>query len=189
MISRKYLRFFQDLSVYKTDEGLIIPDVLNVGWLGSNVDFETGEPPHDFVNKLMGLMEVSSPPSSQKLVMGIWRGIFRCPLCGITSLDIQENWEIKRKLSGLGIAELWVPSISRKGMYYSSSTWICHYIIDHQYLPPAEYIESVLTLDKSQKINMNLIAFDLDIKYSSQESGIPADQDYVSLMHKIIEEY
>jgi hypothetical protein len=186
MISREKLKYFADLSTYETDFGLAIPGVLNIGWLGARSDFKKGEAPKDFVDKLKRLINASSS-DSLKLVMGIWRGTFNCPLCSIGNNDIQKNWEIQEEIANLGNAEIWIPSCHRKGVYYSSSTWLCHYIIDHQYLPPAEYIESVLSVNEATKINANIIAFDLEIKFNSLKSGIPIDQEYVADMHEFLE--
>lgn len=186
MISRENLKYFADLSAYETDDGLVIPDVLNIGWLGLKSDFKKGELSEDFVDKLKRLIEISSF-SSTKLVMGIWRGTFNCPLCGICDRDIQKNWKVQKKIAGLGTAEIWIPSSHREEIYYSSSTWLCHYIIDHQYLPPAEYIESVLLVDETKKINANIIAFDLELKSNSLQNGVPIDPVYMAQMHEFLE--
>jgi hypothetical protein len=184
MISREFLRFFPDLSIYETDDKLPLPDVLNVGWLSIRNEFNIGDPPKEFVAKLKKLIEVSFCQNGKlKLVMGLWRGEFHCPLCNMSSFDIQEKWD----MAGLGNAEIWIPSYSRKQCHYSSSTWIYHYIIDHNYLPPGEYIESILFLDETLKINANIIAFDLEIKYRSLKTGVPIDQNFVNHMHKILE--
>lgn len=182
MISRQFSRFFPDLTLYETDSQVILPEVLNIGWLSPLKPFATGNVPNDFINKLNKLLK-NSNSSNAKVVMGPWMGTFTCPLCGIN------NWEIQERIPHIGNAEIWIPSASRKNFYYSSSTWICHYILDHKYLPPDEYIESVLFFDeKKERINADLIAFDLEIKHKALKNKIPIDKAFVDHMHKILEE-
>jgi hypothetical protein len=180
MISRQFSRFFPDLTLYETDSRVILPEVLNIGWLSPLKPFTTGDVSNDFINKLNKLLK-NSNSSNARVVMGIWRGTFTCPLCGIS------NWEIHKRIPHIGNAEIWIPSAVRKSMYYSSSTWISHYILDHKYLPPDEYIKSVLFFDEEETINANLIAFDLETKYQALKNGVPIDQNFVDHMHKILE--
>jgi hypothetical protein len=182
MISREFLSFFPDLSMYQTDSGLFIPEVVNIGWLSPKITFQTGSAPNDFIDKLKRLIKESAF-SQTKLVMGRWDGTFTCPLCEIN------NWEIQKRIPYIGNAEIWIPSKNREKIY-SSSTWICHYIIDHQYLPPDEYIESILLLNEEEKFNADIIAFDLKIKHQSLRDGIIIDQEYqkyIDSMHSFLE--
>jgi hypothetical protein len=180
MISHEFLRFFPDLSPYQTDNGLVIPEVLNIGWLSSKVPFITGACPDEFFHKLRKLVEESAF-SHTKVVMGRWDGTFTCPLCEI------DNWEIQKRIPYIGNAEIWIPSISKKGVYYSSSTWICHYILDHQYLPPNEYIEAVLSFDEKEKMNADIIAFDLETKHQSLRDGTVINQEYIERIYKFLD--
>jgi hypothetical protein len=180
MISHEFLKFFPELSTYQTDSGLLLPEVINIGWLSSKITFRTGNSPDELTSKLIRLIKESAF-SKTKVVMGRWDGTFTCPLCEI------DNWEIQKRIPYIGNAEVWIPSVFRQGFYYASSTWICHYILDHQYLPPDEYIESVLSFDEKEHINADIIAFDLNNKYQSLCDGMAIDREYVEQMHKFLE--
>ena len=166
MISRRLLTFFTDLSPYQKENGLIISEVLNIGWLSSEYPFTIGEASLEFTDKLAKIINNAVFRETEaRVVMGEWRSLSCCPLCGISSLDINT------KVSRIGSAEVWIPCVKKEEVYYSSSTWIYHYIIDHQYFPPEEYIESVLSFDENQKIYADIIAFDLFTKHESLVSG------------------
>jgi hypothetical protein len=180
MISHEFLRFFPDLSIYQTDDGLLLPEVINIGWLSSRVTFTTGNSSSEFTSKLIRLVKESAF-SKTKVVMGRWDGTFTCPLCEI------DNWTIQTRIPGIGNAELWIPSIFKPGVYYASSTWICHYVLDHQYLPPDEYIQSVMLFDENKIINADIIAFDLRTKYQFIADGKAINHDYVERMHKFLD--
>lgn len=46
----------------------------------------------------------------------------------------------------LGHGEIWLPSITKE-IIYASPTLMYHYIEKHHYLPPQDYIDSVIAFD------------------------------------------
>jgi hypothetical protein len=48
----------------------------------------------------------------------------------------------------LGMPELWIPSQKLPGWYVSPSL-IMHYIEEHEYLPPDDFIDAVCSIDTS----------------------------------------
>jgi hypothetical protein len=188
MNSRKSFDYFLDLSSYEVEEGIVMPEVLNIGWLSKEIKFQEGNSSEDFIRKLKRIIEISTS-TSLNLVMGRWRGISACPLCGIPSYNILMNWEQRERKRGIERAELWIPSICRQETYYSSSTYIAHYIMHHNYLPPDEYIESVLAVDESATINADKVAIQLERKAYLRQNHKKNDEyvQYLNIMEKLID--
>jgi hypothetical protein len=60
MISHEFLKFFPELSTYQTDSGLLLPEVINIGWLSSKITFRTGNSPDELTSKLIRLIKDGS---------------------------------------------------------------------------------------------------------------------------------
>lgn len=110
------MAFFTDLSshTYTPTCGF---EVVNVGWLDEGNAFVVGPTPRDFMDALRQLCERP---------IHLHRGVHACWFC--------------RRHSGNG--QIRVPDDN--GIWYAAPTLIYHYVADHQYLPPAEFIEAVL---------------------------------------------
>jgi hypothetical protein len=93
-----------------------IDAVKSVGWLQG--DYPKGETDP----KLVEILETYPTKN-------LCRGFHRCEYC--------ENEKI-----ATGNGEIW--TIGKDGQVYASPKMIIHYIKDHNYLPPQEYIDSVL---------------------------------------------
>lgn len=91
---------------------------LNVGWLELGQDFDTGDVPEGFLENLK-LYENNRVFQT--------RGWHSCQFC-----------EDKKS----GSYEIRV--ISNSGVYYACPVLIIHYIEEHKYLPPQEFIEAVM---------------------------------------------
>lgn len=128
----------QDLSEYisyqKVSKGLF-KDFYNVGWLGTEHSFPTGEVDLIILNKLRSL----------RLTRGgvnilFARGVSTCPLCKkIISIPRVDKSDFL-----LGISEIWIPF---NGKVYASPDMILHFISEHSYKPPQIFEKAVLAFD------------------------------------------
>ncbi len=110
--------FYQDLSTEcQADSGEYIRAV---GWLGAGHPFTTGEVDPVFMDRL------------REHILNAWQpfvfmGCHACELC-------QDMW-------ALGSRNVWIPT---KAVIYVFPQLIVHYIKDHRYLPPQEFITAVM---------------------------------------------
>ncbi|MGO1056455.1 DUF7919 family protein [Crossiella sp. CA198] len=131
---------YEDLSRYGYQPVEVVgAEVLTVGWLGAGVEFERGEPAADFVDALRKLAAFES--------VGQTRGYHYCWLCQAVAGFDWEPAEIpcaeaERGALTLGSAEIHVPGAG--GVVYAAPNLICHYVLAHQYSPPAEFVAAVL---------------------------------------------
>jgi len=115
--------FYPDLmtcTYNKVRNGFVQSALVTIGWLERDYHFSTGETPTAFAEKLLDLCDNS--------IYRI-RSNYVCDLC--TKLDSQAIVE----------AEIWVPGKENK--IYVAPSLIYHYVTEHQYRPPDEFIEAV----------------------------------------------
>lgn len=138
--------YFEDLTNYCYLDDVPRDDVLNVGWLDCSHPFEIGSVPMSIVKKLQRLL--LAPHVHQT------RGYHACSFCPtygsfvtpqngnavfVPGAQVAEFDEFK---ISLGSAEIWVPSPN--GLYvYAAPTLVYHYIVDHGYLPPKDFLDAV----------------------------------------------
>lgn len=114
--------------------------VVNVGWLDVRSEFESGEVPAAFVERLkliaggVGVFKAMVEPIRELPV---------CEICGEVELRDAKGMLIPN-------AEIWVPYGSK---IYASPVTILHFIEIHGYRPPVEYINAVLGVDIESKFN------------------------------------
>ncbi|GAA2793089.1 DUF7919 family protein [Crossiella cryophila] len=134
------MAIYEDLSRYTYQPvGKLGAKVLNVGWLGAGVEFDRGEPAPEFVDSLRKLAAFESVRQA--------RGYHYCWLCQAVPGYDWEPAEIRcaeqeRGVLTLGSAEIHVPGAG--GVGYAAPDLICHYVLAHQYSPPAEFVDAVL---------------------------------------------
>ncbi|MDB0510037.1 hypothetical protein LBW60_15495 [Ralstonia solanacearum] len=114
--------------------------VVNVGWLDVRSEFESGEVPAAFVERLK---LIAGGVGVFKALVEPIRELPVCEICGEVELH---------DVSGMLIpnAEIWVPAA---GKIYASPITILHFIEVHGYRPPAEYVDTVLGVDLSVRFN------------------------------------
>ena len=131
------MAYYKDLSEYEYYG--YNPTLYNVGWLDGN--FSKGEVSKEFLDKLK---------KHKEYIQQQMMGSHCCPYC------LSEK---KERSNG----ELWV--VAFEGQVYSSPVMIIHYIEEHKYLPPQEFIDAVLygeepgSLRYNQKIEMTKHCF------------------------------
>lgn len=102
---------------YSPTRGL---EVWNIGWLDDGQPFAVGATSKEFQNALLELCE-------HPIILH--RGIHPCGFC--------------RKQKGYGNGQIRV--LSKKRMWYAAPTLVHHYVVKHGYLPPADFVDTVIS--------------------------------------------
>src|SRR5450631_906795 len=128
------MTYFEDLSPYEYSRHLPQGrgEVLNVGWLDDKMSYSHGAVDVDLTEKLLALC---TWPVNQ------YFGWHTCPFCQECPVRIAD-------LEGefcLGDGEIRVPRNDSK-VVYAAPNLIYHYVTAHQYLPPAEFLDSLRDL-------------------------------------------
>lgn len=114
------MAFFADLTPHTyTPTGDL--EILNVGWLDEKRFFPVGPTSPDFRDSLLELC---------RRPIILHRGLHPCCYC-----------RGQRKDRGNGQIRV----LSRKGIWYAAPTLVHHYVSVHQYTPPADFVEAVLS--------------------------------------------
>ena len=124
--------FFEDLSPYTYTLGKPVPegvcldaltDALNVGWLEDGHPFATGPTPWRFRLRLRHL--------AKNLKNDFFVASHTCNLCE------------RGERTARGTGEIHVTGSD--GVTYVAPALIVHYVAKHEYLPPQEFIDAVLS--------------------------------------------
>jgi hypothetical protein len=127
------MSYFPDLSRYTYLKRVARPDEVNIGWLDGQHQFPQGDVPE---RVLAAIFELCQRRVNQT------RGYHHCELCPPARLPYTVE-ELGTRLS-LGSAEIRVAG--RLGVKYACPDLIYHYVRDHRYRPPQEFIDAVLNL-------------------------------------------
>jgi hypothetical protein len=116
------MSFFPDLGC----ESLVVAGdhVRAIGWLHPDHPYTKGEVPAEFLSLLKEFTARSSV-SAETLYFGAFGGFHTCEFCGRAH----------------GIGNFGVP---RGDLLFVAPEMVVHYIEEHGYSPPAEFIEAVL---------------------------------------------
>lgn len=135
------MAYYEDLTPYvyfarQEPSGLVS---LNVGWLSSAEPFAKGETSLEFKEKLFQFC-------LDEYVVHIARGFHVCELCGDISSEQwhsegQSRYGEKTHWLNIGDGEI---RVIGKSVIYAAPTLIYHYVVEHQYKPPDEFMEAVL---------------------------------------------
>jgi len=122
--------YYPDLSSYEylRDEDSA---ALNVGWLDGAHKYLQSEPLDLFVERLWAFCHM---PVNQMM------GIHECELCPESIFD-RHVWRGDTDL-WLGSAEIRIFGL--EGVIYAAPNLIYHYVVDHHYSPPDEFVGAVL---------------------------------------------
>jgi hypothetical protein len=135
--------YFEDLTSYSYYQKKPIEKVKNVGWLDQTKTFSTGKVTGKFLEKLRNLIACVNKTNVH---VNPIRGIHPCNLCGEDLIKI----EGKDRPIFLGSSEIWIPY---REDYFAAPSMILHYIEEHNYIPPPEFIESVMEFDMEYPFN------------------------------------
>jgi hypothetical protein len=139
--------YFQDGIEYSYNLSFTLNNVICIGWLSKDYSFNRGEVSTNVKDKLLKTIQLKS---CNKM-----RGVHKCEFC---NSEIQIALNEKRQI--LGHAEIWIPS-GHKNIIYASPTLIYHYIDKYNYLPPNDFIESLMEFDINSDWNGDDIILDL----------------------------
>jgi hypothetical protein len=104
----------------------------NVGWLGRDFPFTTGEVPPRFLLKLAELCFTHRANQT--------RGLHTCEFCPPGDSQPAVRW--RSQAMCLGSAEVHVPASD--GTVYKAPDLVYHYVAEHGYLPPEEFVRAVM---------------------------------------------
>jgi hypothetical protein len=161
------LNYYDDLSSYEYYMDSPILEVKNIGWLDKEHVFKTGTVNVDFLKKLE-LLIFRSFEKKINILANKLRGSYDCPICG----KRKEKIINESKTFTLGSAEIWIPDYRENGHYFATFGLIIHYVKDHDYEPPKEFIDSVMFLDETIEFNADEIR-----DYFSEKSYIESQKN------------
>ena len=126
------MSYYPDLSPYTYHRDGIATNTVNVGWLDCQYDYPRGSVGDDFLYKLWGFTRL-------RLIR--MRGFHKCNLClsNTTSPLTVTNGD---ETLFLGASEIRV--FGGNGVIYAAPNMLYHYIKEHSYEPPKEFINAVL---------------------------------------------
>lgn len=122
--------YYKDLTKYNYMKK---EDSLNIGWLEKGHSINTGDVSEEFIEKLWKYL---------RYPVNVCRGFHVCDFCiklGRESVPIVEFKGEKREA---GYYEIRVWGKDRK--VYAAPSLIFHYILQHGYKPPQEFIDAVM---------------------------------------------
>ena len=106
------------------------PSRVSVGWLENGYSFPQGEVPDKFTERLFRICLKSRKT----------RGFHLCPFCPQSAKA--KTYFYKGKNTSFGSGEIAVRG--KRWKTYVAPDLIYHYVVEHQYKPPGEFIEAVL---------------------------------------------
>jgi hypothetical protein len=139
-----YFEFREDLSEYDGVQPEHHLSVLNVGWIGCGMSYPRGETSSNLLEKMKRII-VNSETSFFKPIVWRSRGQDRCPVCGLQDLVLEDGINIEV----LGSSELFIPSSLQNNLYFISPLLLYHFILEHAYLPPNQFIDSIMAIDEN----------------------------------------
>lgn len=127
--------FFEDLSDYTYYLRKPLSCVKNVGWLDAS---------HAAVR--VGTMHAGFLPKLEKIIVSRGRvDVHVNQIRGVHPCAVSNSCEpvvIGDGRVGLGSSEIWIPS-GDGTHYFAAPSLIYHYVRDHNYLPPPEFVDAV----------------------------------------------
>lgn len=156
--------YYKDLTNYKYYLPFGFEEVLNIGWLDKKYVFNQSFVDGEIIDKLVSLLCENSIFNA---TVNKIRGFHPCNICGLREPKFycyDRQYDIS-----LGNCEIWIPSKS-KNIYYASPSMIIHYIQDHLYCPPQEFLNSINKIKLDEKYNGQEIYDSLIEKYRKSKA-------------------
>jgi hypothetical protein len=131
------MTYYEDLSPYEYVKESIPAGVsaVNVGWLEPGQEYMQGEVPEDFIDVLAVTVR-----DSRRMKMRGWHS------CQLTHVGYAEPYPTTVDVGGqkvsLGGAEIRV--VAKSGEWLIAPDLVLHYVLNHSYKPPTDFIEAVL---------------------------------------------
>ena len=115
--------YYPDLTPFTYSRAVCGTHVLNIGWLSRSAQFPIGDTSEEFRRALRKLAE--NP-------VHLCAGRHKCEFCDFRRLEIPA-----------GNGEIHVPAAAGS-VVYAAPELVPHYVEEHRYLPPTEFIEAVV---------------------------------------------
>jgi len=132
------MAYFADMSAYQYMQTLHWPyflrKAINIGWLDARHEFVVGDVPQDFVD---ALFDHCCLQPVRKLM-----GNHECGICISKGMSPQSIFSHNGKQAILGDAEIEIPF--GRSRLFVAPTLIFHYVRDHAYRPPDDFVKAVL---------------------------------------------
>jgi hypothetical protein len=142
---------YSDETAYRDEDGAYVrlgtDNTVNVGWLEGSMPYEEGETPEAFHEKLLEYCYTDYVVNQSK-------GFHPCDLPDCPLKEDAHNpgeaiagkpepieEEEGERVAMFGSGELRVVG---EDVIYAAPTLIYHYVVDHQYMPPREFIDAVV---------------------------------------------
>ncbi|MCC9312328.1 hypothetical protein LN042_35625 [Kitasatospora sp. RB6PN24] len=111
---------------------------INIGWLDANKPWTAGPVPAAFAEKLQAILAIQA--------VNECLGYHDCDLCPELPRPDEQTW---RRLGHIracsGNGEIRLPA--QQGAAYAAPRLVGHYVLDHGYQPPEDFIDAVLAFD------------------------------------------
>src|SRR5262249_33821693 len=125
------MAYYADLTQYTYhDSEFYRPGTKNIGWLSAGHEFEKTEPSEEVLEALWNFCRVS---------VAQMRGGHLCACCPPPELLGTER---RGETLLLGTSEIRV--FSESGEIYAAPTLIYHYVKEHHYQPPAQFVRALI---------------------------------------------
>lgn len=127
--------YYPDLSLYQYSNLATHSQdtvVLNIGWLDAKCTYPKGQVSAEFLDRLFLIWDEAQ-------INPMW-GYHQCELCEIPEYPVR----IKHGGSNIPLGATELRVVSPTGIVYASPDLVLHYISEHKYLPPSEFIEAVM---------------------------------------------
>jgi hypothetical protein len=124
--------YFPDLSPYAYLQRERRSGLMNVGWLGAAEPFSRAPPTPELLARIWAYSQFATAPT---------RGFHECELCSVQPLGIPQIEHNGQHLK-LGSAEIRV--FGKNGRVYAAPNLLYHYVRDHLYAPPEEFVQALL---------------------------------------------
>lgn len=131
------MSYYKDLSAYEYELPVSLPSVLTVGWLEVGQSYCRGSVERSFMDSLEWCCCCRFTHQM--------RGSHHCDMCGATAVVINCVGSQRK----LGSAEIWIPG--ENGVIYAAPDLILHYVMEHGYCPPFQFISAVERLYSSRE--------------------------------------
>jgi len=155
------MTYIKDLSKYDYLYDCNTTNTKNIGWLDNVHGFSTGTVSDEVIKKLERISKIS---------VNRTRGLHSCEICGSKNIVIHH---IDGEPFLVGDAEIRV--FSAAGNIYAAPNMLLHYIINHNYMPPEEFLDAIISgpIPPDEKYFAKLTEFDLEWVENSPCKEVP----------------
>ena len=126
------MTYYPDLSYYEYENSGMDADTVNVGWLDFAHNYPQGIVTEGFIERLWIFC--------RRRIMTM-RGFHVCEFCDMPH-DKVPTVQCGEEVLELGFAEIRV--FGRDSCVYAAPNLIYHYVVEHHYQPPEEFMQAVM---------------------------------------------